>query len=129
MNNFIDFLEENNIEYEIVSYGNPNYYNDGFQVPAIRISFNYELSDNLIGLKKKEDTFLKEIKHNRSFCIGYSYIKDATIHWYSVFNVDDYKRWQDHQAKMQADLVKILIRRKYERLNKNIDIKWMDCVS
>jgi hypothetical protein len=43
-------------------------------------------------------------------------------------NVNDYKRWQDHQAKMQADLEKILNRRKYERLNKNIDIKWMDCV-
>lgn len=109
MNNFIDFLEENNIEYEIVSYGNPNYYNDGFTVQAVRISFNYELSDNLIGLKKKEDAFLNEIKHNRSYCIGYSYVKDTFINWYSVFNVDDHKRWQDHQAKMQADLEKTLV--------------------
>lgn len=52
MNNFIDFLEANNIEYEIVFYGNPNYYNDGFQIPAVKVSFNYEFSANLTGLKK-----------------------------------------------------------------------------
>lgn len=119
----MNFLEKNSIGYKIVSYGNPNYYNDGFHVPAVRISFNYELFHNSIELKKKENAFLNEIIHNKSYSIGYSFVKDTNINWYSVFNVDDYKKWQDHQAKMQADLEKVLNRRKYIRLNKNINIK------
>lgn len=54
MKNLVEFLEKNHIEYEYVNYGNPYYYNDGFRVQAISITFDYDLADDIKELEKKK---------------------------------------------------------------------------
>lgn len=87
----MNFLK-NNIEYEYVNYGNLYYYNDGFLVQAISITFDYNLTDDIKELNKKRKTFLNYMKRKRKRCIGYTVRCGLCIQWYSVFDVSDFKR-------------------------------------
>ena len=69
MKNIIEFLKKNGIEYQEVTYGNPYYYNDEFSVPAIRVTFDYELADDYKELKRKEHIFLQYI--GRMVSVGF----------------------------------------------------------
>lgn len=57
MKNLVGFLEKNHIEYKYVNYGNPYYYNDGFRVQAISITFDYDLADDIKELEKRKKHF------------------------------------------------------------------------
>ena len=81
MKNIIEFLKKNGIEYQEVTYGNPYYYNDEFSVPAIRVTFDYELADDYKELKRKEHIFLQSMKQ------------------------------QEHEERIQKDIEKFLTRR------------------
>lgn len=120
MKRIIDFLEENAIEYRRVNYGNPYYYNDGFTVPAVLVSFDYELSENPDELHRKERLFLQYMSRRKTHCIAYQGKKGICIPWYSVIGVFDCKRLQEHESRIMADVEKFWIeehaRREAEKL-------------
>lgn len=106
MKNMIEFLKKNGINYEEKTYGNPYYYNDGFTVPAIMVKFDYEFTDDITELQKKEKLFLQTLNRKKNYCIGYSGTCGICIPWYSVFNVFDFKRQKEHEARIHADAEK-----------------------
>lgn len=111
MKNIIEFLKKNGIEYQEVTYGNPYYYNDEFSVPAIRVTFDYELADDYKELKRKEHIFLQSMNRRKNYCIGYFGKCGLCIPWYSIFNVFDFKKQQEHEERIQKDIEKFLTRR------------------
>lgn len=106
MKKIIDFLKQNGIDYELVNYGTPHYYNDGFTIQGITIKFDYELAESIPELQKKEKLFTQFMKRRKKHCIGYSGKCGIYIPWYTVFNVPDFKRLQEHESKIQADVEK-----------------------
>lgn len=117
MKNIIKFLEENNIDYECVKYGNPYYYNDGFSVQAVSVKFDYDFSENITELKQKEDTFLKYMKRKKRFCIGYSGKCGLFIPWYAVFDTDDFEKLKEHEKRIQTDVEKFWKGEHEKRIN------------
>lgn len=105
MKKIIEFLEKNGIDYKPVTYGNPYYYNDGFMVPAIMVQFDYESIDcsSIPEMMKKQDAFLKSMERRKNHCIGISGRCGIYIPWYSIFKVEDFKRYQEHETRIQAD--------------------------
>ena len=93
MKKIIEYLEKNGIEYKPVTCGNPYYYNDGFTVPAIRIRFDYESIDcsNIPEMRRK------------NYCIGSSGKCGICISWYTIFKTEDFRRYQEHEARIHAD--------------------------
>ena len=90
MKKLVEFLKKNNID--------PYYYNDGFRVQAISITFDYDLTDDI-----KEKSFLNYMKRKRKCCIGYTGRCGLCIQWYSVFDVSDFKRHQEHENRIKSD--------------------------
>ena len=120
MKNIIEFLEKNNIEYEFVTYGNPYYYNDGFTVQAVSVKFVYDLADNIKEMELKEDRFLKSMNRRKSCCIGYDGRYGICSHWYAVFNVDDFKRLEEHEKRIHADVEKFWKEEHARRMNEGV---------
>lgn len=108
MKRIIEYLEKNGIEYKPVTCGNPYYYNDGFTVPAISIRFDYESIDCscIPEMQKKERAFLKSIERRKNHCIGSSGKSGIYIPWYMVLSTDDFKRLEEHEARIHADVEK-----------------------
>lgn len=57
MKNIEKWLKENGIEYRKCKYGNPYYFNDGFQVDGLRISFYFDEVGNTRKQEKKQCNF------------------------------------------------------------------------
>lgn len=105
MKKIIEYLEKNEIEYKSVTYGNPYYYNDGFTVPAIMIRFDYESINcsSIPEMRRKQDAFLESMKRRKNYCIGSSGKCGICIPWYTIFKMEDFKRYQEHEARIHAD--------------------------
>lgn len=116
MKNLVEFLDKNHIEYEYVNYGNPYYYNDRFRVQAIRLTFDYDLADDIKELEKKEKAFLNYVKRKRKCCIGYTGRCGLCIQWYSVFDVSDFKRYQKHEDRIKSDTEKFWMEEHAKRI-------------
>lgn len=123
MKNVINYLENNNIKYESVTYGNPYYYNDGFGVQAISLEFDYELTDNIQELRKKEDAFLNYMKRKKRCCIGHSGISGICIKWYSVFNVNEFQKYEEHETRIRADVEKFWKAEHARRINEGMNMR------
>lgn len=106
MKRIIEFLEQNGIEYESVTCGNPYYYNDGFTVQGITIKFDYDLAESIPELQKKEKLFTQFMKRKKKHCIGYSGKCGICIPWYTIFSVLDFKKLQEHESRIHADMEK-----------------------
>lgn len=108
MKKIIEYLEKNGIEYNLVTYGNPYYYNDGFTVSAISIRFDYESIDCscIPEMQKKEKAFLKSMGRRKNYCIGFSGKSGIYIPWYIIFKTEDFKRYQEHETRIRADVEK-----------------------
>lgn len=108
MKKIIEFLEKHGIEYRRVNLGDPYYYKDGFTVQAIRVSFDYEIIDrkSIPQLQEKERRFNQYIKRRKNYCIGYSGKSGIYIPWYTVLNIDDFERLEEHERRIQADVEK-----------------------
>ena len=105
MKKIIEYLEKNGIEYKPVTCGNPYYYNDGFTVPAIRIRFDYESIDcsNIPDMRRKQNAFTKSMRRRKNYCIGSSGKCGICIPWYTIFKTEDFRRYQEHEARIHAD--------------------------
>lgn len=106
MKKIIEFLEQNGIEYNTVTLGNPYYYNDGFTVQGITVEFNYDLAESVSELQKKEILFQKYMKRKKTHCIGYSGKCGICTPWYRVLSVFDFRRLQEHEARIHEDVEK-----------------------
>lgn len=85
------------------------------------MKFDYELSGNIKELKKKEDSFLKYMKRKKKCCIGYSGRCGICIQWYSVFDGNDFKMYQEHEARIHADVEKFWTEVHNKRMNENMN--------
>ena len=105
MKKIIEYLVKNGIEYNLVTCGDPYYYNDGFTVPAIRIRFDYESIDCICipEMQRKQDAFTKSMRRRKNYCIGFSGKCGICIPWYTIFKTEDFKRYQEHEARIHAD--------------------------
>lgn len=103
MKKIIEFLEANGIEYRRETYGNPYYYNDGFRVPALVVTFDYELTDNRAEMEKKERLFKQYMGRRKAYCMPYSGVCGIYIPHYTVMSVFDYHRHTEHEARIKAD--------------------------
>lgn len=106
MKKIIGFLESNGIEYRRETYGNPYYYNDGFRVPALIVTFDYELTDDRAEMEKKEQLFRQYMKRRKAYCIPYSGVCGIYIPHYTIMSVFDYRRHAEHEARIRADVEK-----------------------
>lgn len=105
MKKIIQYLEKNGIEYKPVTCGDRYYYNDGFTVPVIRIRFDYESIDcsSIPEMRRKQDAFIKSMRRRKNYCIGFSGKCGICIPWYTIFKTEDFRRYQEHEARIHAD--------------------------
>jgi len=114
MKKIIAWLEENGIEYKLCQYGNPYYFNDGFSVKGIQVSFYFDGIGNEL---KKERLLLDYMKRKKSyvcqrtwFGAGYTYRILATLdalrlkqHEKAVTEAVE-KFWQEeHERRMMTE--------------------------
>ncbi|MCM1218798.1 MAG: hypothetical protein NC548_30305 [Lachnospiraceae bacterium] len=106
MKKIIQFLEQNGIEYRWENYGNPYYYNDGFSVPGLIVSFDYELTEDRAALEKKERLFSQYMKRRKAYCVAHSGRCGICIPWYTVMSFFDYRRYTEHEDRIKSDVEK-----------------------
>lgn len=109
MNRIIELLEAAGVEYRREAYGNPYYYNDGFQVPALVVRFDYDLTasgEEYRALEGKERDFVQYIKRRKGYCVAYSGRCGIRCPWYAVMSVFDHMRQHEHEARICADVEK-----------------------
>ena len=86
------WLQENRIEYRKCKYGNPDYFNDGFQVDGLRICFYF---DEIGNTKKQENQLIKFMSRKKAYIckpsrFGYGYS-------YDIMSVFDAARLEKHE--------------------------------
>lgn len=99
MKNIEKWLQENGIEYRKCKYGNPDYFNDGFQVEGLRIAFYFDEAGNT---RKQENQLVKFMSRKKAYTckpsrFGYGYS-------YDIMTVFDAARLEKHE-KAVADAV------------------------
>lgn len=57
-------------------------------------------------LQEKEKLFTQFMKRKKKHCIGYSGKCGIYIPWYTIFSVSDFKRLQEHESRIHADVEK-----------------------
>lgn len=77
MKNIEKWLTENGINYEKRKYGNPYYFDDGFQVSGLQIVFYFDGTGNAWGKRRDLEKFMSRKKayvcYSRRFGAGYTY--------------------------------------------------------
>lgn len=98
MKKIITWLEESEIEYSVNKYGNPYYFNDGFSVDGIQVSFYF---DGIGNAWEKEKLLLDFMKRKKSYvCEGSRFGAGYT---YRIMTVFDAARLEQHEkAVMDA---------------------------
>lgn len=96
MKNIEKWLKENGIEYRKFKYGNPDYFNDGFQVDGLRISFYF---DEVGNTRKQENQLVKFMTRKKAYIckssrFGYGYS-------YDIMTVFDAARLEKHEKAVQ----------------------------
>ena len=99
MKNIEKWLQENGIEYRKCKYGNPDYFNDGFQIEGLRIAFYFDDAGNT---RKQENQLVKFMSRKKAYIckpsrFGYGYS-------YDIMTVFDAARLEKHE-KAVADAV------------------------
>ncbi len=100
MKKIIAWLEENGIEYSVDKFGNPYYFNDGFTVDGIQVSFYFDGIGNAWEKKEMLEKFMKRKKsyvcYDFRFGAGYTY---------RIMTVSDYVKLIEHEKAID-DAVK-----------------------
>lgn len=91
-----EWLEENGIEYSVNRYGNPYYFNDGFSVEGIKITFFFDGIGNEWDKRHDLERFMKRKKSYslQSFHFG------AGIS-YRILTVFDAARLEKHEKAVR----------------------------
>lgn len=116
MKKIITWLEENGIEYSVNKYGNSHYFNDGFSVGGIQITFYFDGIGNAPEKKKLLVDYMGHKKsyvcQERRFGAGYAYrimtVLDAARlerHEKSVTDAVE-KFWEEeHERRIRKDKI------------------------
>lgn len=90
------WLNENRIYYNVKNYGNPYYFNDGFSVSGISVTFHFDDIENAWEDRKKLEKYMVRKKAYKCICErfgdGYSY---------RIMTVIDAIRLDEHEKKIQ----------------------------
>lgn len=97
MKKIIAWLEENRIEYSVNKYGNPYYFNDGFSVDGVQITFYFDGIGNELEKEKLLRDFMKRKKSY--ICKEYRFGAGYT---YRIMTIFDAARLEKHE-KAVAD--------------------------
>lgn len=92
MKKIIAWLEKNKIEYSVHKYGNPDYFNDGFFVDGIQITF---YADRIGNSPEKKKMLLDYMNHKKTYtcqvtCFGFGYT-------YRIMTIFDVARLEQHE--------------------------------
>lgn len=109
MKKIIAWLEDNKIEYSVNKYGNPQYFNDGFSVDGIKVTF---YSDGIENAPEKKRLLLDYMKRKKSYvcqesCFGAGYT-------YRIMARVDVDRLERHEKSI-ADAVEKFWKEEHNR--------------
>lgn len=99
MKKIIAWLEGIGIEYKVNKYGNPRYFNDGFSVDGIQITFYF---DGIGNAPEKEKLLADFMKRKKAHICKES--RFGAGHTYRIMTVFDAVRLEQHE-KAVADAV------------------------
>ncbi len=99
MKKIIVWLEENEIEYSVNKYGNPYYFNDGFSVEGIQVSFYFDGIGNVL---EKKRTLLDYIRRKKAYTCWES--RFGAGYTYKIVKTSDAIRLECHEKSI-ADAV------------------------
>ncbi len=97
MKKIMQWLEENGIEYKVNNYGNPYYFNDGFSVAGIQVTFYF---DGIGNSMEKEGLLLQYIGKKKSYECAPS--RFGAGYTYRIMTVFDSRRLADHEVRVQV---------------------------
>lgn len=93
------WLQENDIQYRPAKWGNPYYFNDGFSVSGLQVTFDYYLDPDA---RSKKTAFEKYMGRKRIYdCKCH---KCGTGWWYHVLTSSDAAQLDAHEKRV-ADAV------------------------
>ena len=96
MNKIEQWLKENGFEYSVNKYGNPYYFNDGFYVEGISVSFYFDSIGNPFEKRHELEKFMKRKRaytcYSSRFGFGVTYL---------IMTVFDYARLEKHEKEVQ----------------------------
>lgn len=89
------WLQENGLEYDHNEYGNPYYFDDGFSVPGITVSFYFDGIGNDL---RKSAEFVRYMDRQKSYtCTRQQFGAGFT---YRIMTVFDTVRLTDHEKRI-----------------------------
>lgn len=92
MKKILDFCKENGIECRKEKFGNPYYFNDGFSVDGLTVSFDFCIDS---GAGRKMAAFEKFMSRKRAYeTVCFKYGAGWT---YRVFTVFDKRKLEKHE--------------------------------
>lgn len=114
MKKIVEWLEENEIEYNVHKYGNSYYFDGGFSVNGIQIAFYF---DNVGNTTEKEKLLLNFMKRKKNICLrknrfgsGYTY---RIMTAFDAIQLDQHEKavneatekfWkEEHERRMQEE--------------------------
>lgn len=95
MKKIIEFLEKNGIEYNVNKYGNPHYFNDGFSVDGIQITFHF---DGIGNAPENKKLLLDFMKRKKAYICRES--RFGAGHTYRIMTVFDEARLERHEKSV-----------------------------
>lgn len=102
MKNIEKWLNENGIQYKKPKYGNPYYFNDGFQVDGLQIAFYFDSIGNDREKRRALEKFMSRkrayVCQPRRFGAGYTY---------TIMTVFDATRLEAHEKAVSESVEKI----------------------
>lgn len=89
------WLIENDIQFRSEKWGNPYYFNDGFYVSGLIVTFDFYLDPNA---RRKMTTFERYMRRKHSY--AYKCYKYGYGYWFRVLTVFDDVRLEDHEKRV-----------------------------
>mgnify|MGYP001100693455 FL=1 len=95
MKKIIAWLETNKIEYSVNKYGNPQYFNDGFSVDGIKVTF---YSDGIGNAPEKKRLLLDYMRRKKLYVCQESYF--GAGYTYRIMAIADADRLEHHEKSI-----------------------------
>lgn len=90
------WLKDNGFEYSVNRYGNPYYFNDGFYVTGISVSFYFDSIGNDFEKRRELEKFMKRKRAYELFSFHFG----AGV-TYRIMTVFDAVRLEKHEKEIQ----------------------------
>lgn len=95
MKNIEKWLSENSIQWKRASWGDPDYFNDGFSVSGLQVTFNFYIDPDA---SRKMTAFERYMSRKRTYvCKCYSY---GCGFWFDILFNSDAARLMEHEKRV-----------------------------